>query len=334
MDSSSARRDSKPRLFSRREALRQELESVRTDFLTQATGAGLEAETAQADAEVWAAFARTAHRRFGIRPREFSDMVGLEIRQGREVAAGAGYSQVDAEARLSRDVASWSETVDRVLAQKVPSRQQLPVMTTPLVFNLVGADVLPVVMDADKVSRILKEHSGMGIEQIKQVPAALADPIAIFESTKTKESGNRSLVAMLEMKDKNMATVLVPLHLDVRVQGDRREVVVNRLASVYGKERDGVPNDGWFQRQVDAGRLLYLNEKKSLAWGRSSGPLVTATADGTPQATLSEKSIKTESDLVKFRSAMCGWTGIMSSLKGTRKMSPPSVENRLYEERG
>jgi hypothetical protein len=244
------------------EALNQELESVRTDFLTQAMGAGLDAETAQADAEVWAAFARTAYRRFGIRPREFSDMVGLEIRQGREVAAGAGYSQVVAEARLSRDVASWSETVDRVLAQKVPSRQQIPVMTTPLVFNLVGADVLPVVMDADKVSRILKEHSGMGIEQIKQVPAALADPIAIFESTRTKESGNRSLVAMLEMKDKNMATVLVPLHLDVRVQGDRREVVVNRLASVYGKERDGVPNDGWFQRQVDAGRLLYLAVSK------------------------------------------------------------------------
>ncbi|MDI9369594.1 MAG: hypothetical protein QM446_01550, partial [Synergistota bacterium] len=74
--------------FKADELLNQELESVRTDFLTQATGAGLDAETAQADAEVWAAFARTAYRRFGNRPREFSDMVGLEIRQGREVAAG------------------------------------------------------------------------------------------------------------------------------------------------------------------------------------------------------------------------------------------------------
>jgi uncharacterized protein YprB with RNaseH-like and TPR domain len=162
--------------------LNQELESVRTDFLTQATGAGLDAETAQADAEVWAAFARTAYRRFGIRPREFSDMVGLEIRQGREVAAGEGYSQVDAEARLSRDVASWSERVNQFLDRSLPRTKPLFVMTTPLALHLAGAEVLPVSMRYGVLEKVLRVKHKIPAETLKQLPRALADPIMIFDS--------------------------------------------------------------------------------------------------------------------------------------------------------
>lgn len=215
---------------------------------------------------VWAAFARTGYRRFGIRSREFSDMVGLEIRQGQDVAAGEGYSQEDAEARLSRDVASWSEAVDRVLRGGTTPQERVSVMTTPLVFRLVGAGLLPVEMDAKKIVRILEEHH-LSADLLKQVPKALVDPIAIFESD---ASGRyRGLVSMLDLQNADGSTIVAALHLDF--SSERKGLKVNRLASAYGKGGVGGPDDRWFRTQVEKGNTRYVNKTKSSLWFGRAG---------------------------------------------------------------
>lgn len=206
---------------------------------------------------------------------------------------------VPAAVALERDVAAWAETVDRVKDKKVGLRDSIRVMTTPLVFNLVGAKILPVHMSAGKIGQILRDHPGMSMDEFKQLPAALAAPIAIFESSNTENAPHRGLVAMLELKDKDGATVISALHLDVSMRGERGEATVNRLASTYGKESGRKPDNRWFAEQVESGRLLYLDKKKSLDWGRWAGHLAPP-AEGTPKGSLSE-IVKTDSDLVNLK---------------------------------
>jgi hypothetical protein len=131
-------------------------------------------------------------------------------------------------------VAAWKTAVDNALSGKNNPREHVRVMTTPLAFNFAGAKVLPVYMDAGKLKTILDSHSGMSTELVKQIPEALADPVAIFKSA-THANG---LVAMLELKDKNGSTVVAALHMNVN-QG-RNEITINKLASVYGKDKKRV----------------------------------------------------------------------------------------------
>ena len=109
-------------------------------------------------------------------------------------------------------------------------------MTTPLVFRLVGADLLPVEMDAKKIVRILEEHH-LSADLLKQVPKALVDPIAIFESD---ASGRyRGLVAMLDLQPADGSTIVAALHLDF--SSERKGLKVNRLARCLRERESGWP---------------------------------------------------------------------------------------------
>ncbi|WP_156923396.1 hypothetical protein [Aminobacterium mobile] len=214
------------------------------------------------------------------------------------------YMQNQAEAQLQQDTKVWGETVDRALAGEINPRDQVPVMTTPLVFYLVGARVFPVKMDAGKIKKIRKEHN-VTPELLKQIPMALAEPIAIFES---QASGKyRGLVAMLELQDENGATVVAAMHLDRK--GRVSKIDINKLASIYGKEKKRVPSGDWFARQIKTGNLLYLDKEKSSAWEYRTGillpPAMTHNQDS------SNKIIKTEADLVKLKQQFpCRWANV------------------------
>lgn len=232
------------------------------------------------------------------------------------------YMQNQAEAQLQQDTKTWGETVDRALAGEINPRDQVPVMTTPLVFYLVGARVLPVKMDAGKIKKIRKEHN-VTPELLKQIPMALAEPIAIFES----QAGGkyRGLVAMLELQDKNGATVVAAMHLDRK--GRVSKIDINKLASIYGKEKKGVPSDDWFARQIKTGNLLYLDKEKSSAWEYRTGILLPPAV--TPNQDSSNKIIKTEADLVKLKQQFPSF--YQGKARGSTSFSSRETVIRLFE---
>ena len=96
------------------------------------------------------------------------------------------------------------------------------------------------------------------VETLKQTPRVLAAPLLIFDSATV--SG--SLVAMVELKDPDGATLVVPLRLNKRQEG---WYVVNEISSVYGRKQHGTqkPNNQWLINQAEEGRLRYIDTKKA-----------------------------------------------------------------------
>lgn len=177
--------------------------------------------------------------------------------------------------KLASDEATWRKTVDTVLTDpnvKTTGRKQIPVMRTPLVMTLVGAKHFPVSINDGKLKLILRDHENMTPDILKNVPRAITDPIAIFESK--SEGVHPAKVVLTELKDANGADIITAFHLDYK--GD-----INKLASSYAKEKGkGGANPEWFREQAEQGRMLYINTDKAKAWAQSSGVDLTQYSDG------------------------------------------------------
>ncbi|GHV28268.1 hypothetical protein FACS1894167_04840 [Synergistales bacterium] len=181
-----------------------------------------------------------------------------------------------AENRLNADEAAWAAAVDAFVNHTLDKSRSIRVMTTPLVFSLAGADVLPVYMNYNTVKNSLKKKGSRGVgghseghgltpEILKQIPRALADPIMIFQS----DSQATNLVAMLELKDADGKDIVSVLRLD-KINNDRYEAT-NALVSVYGKDDSyRVDANTWFTEQALSG-ALYINTEKASAWATGAG---------------------------------------------------------------
>jgi hypothetical protein len=206
-----------------------------------------------------------------------------------------------AERQLDADEKSFADSVDRFMAGKEKS-SMVRVMTTPLVLKLTGAEVLPVEIAKTDLEKILNgKHAGdMTPEIMKQLPRALTNPIMIFKSY-TGPNGEERRVVVVDLKDNNGATIVVPFEL--KATNTERRYIVNRIASVYGKtgKRSRAPSYEWFGRQLENGNLLYANRKKAIneILQRSPNwPIPEEKVDNL----LSAPNVANEEDLVKLKS--------------------------------
>lgn len=212
-----------------------------------------------------------------------------------------------ARASLERDVHDFGAAVDNIVAAgKLPSNPVKMLGQTPLVMQLLGRDTVtgkaaaqggiyaaPHVFDGT--------HPNMTPEMWKQIPAAMADPIALFDSDSPAGRARGDLVFMLELTDANGATVVVPVALDV-AKG-RRQAHVNIVKSAYSKESGGVPSNHWFMRQLKK-NARYVNGQKMEPWLRAAGaasPL--GSLKDVAATNTSGNRIYTDADLVNLREA-------------------------------
>lgn len=169
-------------------------------------------------------------------------------------------------------------------ALRVPGRidRQLSLGRTPLLYQLLGAQDLSVTIAKDTV---LKASNGVKHQVpgkvIEQLPELLADPVMVFSSA-TQEG---SLVSLIEALDEFGRPVIVALQLNSR----SGRVIVNRIASLYGKE--GI--DGFVRREISNGRLLYRHAEKSREWLQSRGLQLPkeGTTHGSAQTILTEQDV-------------------------------------------
>ncbi len=198
-----------------------------------------------------------------------------------------------ADEALRQDAETWGKSVDAF-----PNIDPLKTVTmlnqTPLVLQMFGAQNRPVTTSYNVLKKVLEDKHRLSAEVLKQVPAALADPVMVFDSA--TQGGD--LVVMLELKDAQGATVNVPIALEQRV--GRGDYFVNVATSVFGrKDKVGKPDNKWFVKQMQDGRLLYRNNKKSRNWARTAKLQL----PGVSSLNHGKNRLYTEADLVKLRQA-------------------------------
>lgn len=236
--------------------------------------------------------------------RRRSVELGRVDAQGEALHQAALYEQTPisdaARASLERDIRDFGTAVDGIVAAgKLPSSPVKLLGQTPLVMRLLGRDTVtgkaaaqggvyaaPHVFDGT--------HPNMTPELWKQIPGALADPVAVFDSDSPKGRANGDLVFMLELTDAGGATVVVPVALQARGKLGAR---INIVKSAYAKESGGIPANTWFLRQLKK-NARYVNGQKWKHWrdigsGADSPLVVPSNASG--------NTVYTDADLVNLR---------------------------------
>ena len=150
----------------------------------------------------------------------------------------------------------FADDLEKSLSGKLPRNAPLRMGQTSEALKLAGAGDLPVTMRQDKAKEVMKASDhGLSKETLLAIPAQLHDPVMILDSS----TQANSLVVVTEVFDKGKP-VVAAVHLN-KTSG---RLEVNEVASVYG--RSGAA--GYIKREIEGGKLRYINKSKSSAWGR------------------------------------------------------------------
>lgn len=211
-----------------------------------------------------------------------------------------------ANEKLLEDENNFSGIVDEYKAGTLNETKPYKVMTTPLAINLAGGKILPVTIDGGRINHIFEKHfDGMTPDLLKQLPRAFADPIMVLDSY----SGRK--VVVLDLKDAQGSTIIVPLDLDV----SRDRYKVNAINSAYGKGGANGTNYNWFiEHNIKKGRVAYVNKEKTAKWLQSDSS--DSAIKGTNLDGFLNNSIPDENALRKRREEMQGYYQAEGKTKG------------------
>lgn len=211
-----------------------------------------------------------------------------------------------ANEKLLEDENNFSGIVDEYKAGTLNETKPYKVMTTPLAINLADGKILPVTIDGGRINHIFEKHfDGMTPDLLKQLPRAFADPIMVLDSY----SGRK--VVVLDLKDAQGSTIIVPLDLDV----SRDRYKVNAINSAYGKGGANGTNYNWFiEHNIKKGRVAYVNKEKTAKWLQSDSS--DSAIKGTDLDGFLNNSIPDENALRKRREEMQGYYQAEGKTKG------------------
>ncbi len=174
-------------------------------------------------------------------------------------------------------------------------REIFAVCDTPLLLQKLGMQNLPIKMSLGIAYNNTRPRSSgakhaheVPFEVFEQIPKAIQDPVFIMESATVP--GDIVIYTDIKVGKKS---ILVPLTLSKtvgRIQG-------NYIKSIYPREHEA----NFIVKQALAGKMLYVNEKKSLKWlGKSR---VQFPQKLTKSSSLLEGSVSKELEKVNKNSA-------------------------------
>ena len=187
----------------------------------------------------------------------------VRINMNGETKSTNGLNQTtQGDAKLSSDQADWVNTLKNYNPK---SNATVKVMDTPLVLQMIGGHNYDVVIKQAKIATILQKHPEITLNEMEQLPFALADPIAIFKSSTVKDS----IVVMAELKGNNGLNIVIPMQLNKEKRNNT--IVYSLVNSVYTKD---TADTKWYQDYLENpkfGTPLYVNEKKATNWYLAEG---------------------------------------------------------------
>jgi len=126
----------------------------------------------------------------------------------------------------------------------------------------VGLEDKPMKLYGNKILKKAKKH-GYRATDLKDLPKAINDPIAIFEGNRL---GSFAILTEIKINGNNVVA-----SLEV---GKDRDINFNIITSIYGKLKERVEN--WISND----KMLYENKEKSLDYLGTPAPIAGANSQG------------------------------------------------------
>lgn len=198
------------------------------------------------------------------------------LKDTRKVQGMLSENQSLPEVKLAIDEQNFAKNVDAIVQNTYKGDSAVPVMSTPLALELAGAEILPIEISPKNLKKItIGKHNvangeGMTPEIVKQIPRALTDPIMIFDAEDSGKKGEKRIIAVLDLKDENGTTIVTPFELKQR--NNKKGYEINEMLSAFGKEDKVTKQQAtkWYEDNVLAGRLRYINKEKTAEWLKSA----------------------------------------------------------------
>jgi len=204
----------------------------------------------------------------------------------------------------TKNIDEWDGVSDKTFA----------VGTTSEALKSIGVEDRNIVWHSDKISKILKKHSSMTMDLIKQVPNILENPVVILKSKAVSsrivifgdvrsEDGN-PVTAILELQPTNKGGVLLDMNL---------------INSAYVKDKKPA-------QFIETGDVVYLDPdiKRTNGWLQGLGlqlPSDTTALGSLGSVSYQNGIVKIEGvpfkEIVQGNGKNANWPGIKHSLTGT-----------------
>lgn len=156
---------------------------------------------------------------------------------------------------LSRN-GSFSEQVDKYIADKLPSGDFLYLGETPTVLQNLGLPNNEVILKQSKLKTLMQESNNntdklheLPIDTIKKIPEAIANPLNILQSS----TDENSVVIITDLADANERPIIASIEVNYDGQIGNIDFLSNRLTSAYGKNN----YDRFMKTEIAKGNLLY-----------------------------------------------------------------------------
>lgn len=188
----------------------------------------------------------------------------------------------------------FSKAVDTTAQGGKPSKQYIPMGTTPSVLKMLGLPDTKVLVNRDVLRKVMLDKHNVTSETLKQLPKQINNPVAVMESA--PRATHNGYIVLTELLERNISTgkdepVISALHLKKTKDG----IEVINIASVYGKNLGGLQN----MLNHD---LVYWNKTKGSQFIESFGLQLPSKIDS-KMMSLSVDNIKTETDLSQYQAA-------------------------------
>ena len=188
----------------------------------------------------------------------------------------------------------FAKAVDTTIQGGKPSRQYIPMGTTPDALKMLGLPDTKVLVSRDVLKKVMLDKHNVTAETLKQLPKQINHPIAIMKSA--PQATHDGYVVLTELLEKNISTgsdepIISALHL--KNTKDGLEVI--NIASVYGKNLAGLQN-------MLNNDLAYWNKTKGSQFIESFGLQLPSKIDSKMMSQSFDK-IKTEADLSQYQTS-------------------------------
>ena len=202
---------------------------------------------------------------------ENTDVVLSKIEETRQAAAKIGMafsdklydSENDFDPFVYDGSMSFAEQVDEVFSGESNRYNDLKVCDTPQILLDIGCQQLPMLYTQKHLRESIKPKNnhthahGLTIEQIKELPKLISEPVMVFDSL----SRNDSIVIVTSEIDKDNCPIIASVRANGKGKYELEQVDSNFITSVYGRENF----EKHINKIIESDNMLYCNKQKSQA---------------------------------------------------------------------